>query len=333
MSTTDPYEVPPLSGEDQRHLDDLERTLQVVRDNIDRVVDRTATGYYLHGRGGVGKSYTVLNRLDERRADYVLLNSRSTGRALFNDLAARPDAVFVMEDMERLFQQDNALGVIRSALWGQAASDGSGRRERVVTWSNERRRLEVIFTGGLIFVANRPLGDRPEHVAIASRITVQQLQPSQHQVRAKMREIARGGHVHEGHRVAPAACVEVCEFVIREAQDLNRPLDLRQLVNALNAYIQAGEFGTGCSWRDLVAAQLRERPTFFRDEVAVGGREAVHEDELKLVAELVAAGVSRAEQERAYRERTGKSRASFFRRLEQYEQAQARRETETETET
>lgn len=300
--------------EDAGYLASLERKLQLVRDRVAAVADGTSTGFLLHGPGGVSKSYTVLGELDRCRAEYILFNSRATGRGLFNILQAHPDAVVVLEDMERLFRDAGAQGVLRSALWGPQARDGSGRRERLVTWTNPRQTLSFVFSGGIIVTSNRPLDDWPELAAIKTRVAVMQFLPTQLEVRALMRAVARRGHVHEGIRVALAVCSDVCEFVISECRGLERPLDMRLLVNALGDYVQATEYGSGCGWRDLVASRVRERPTHFREHVEIGGRDARRRREVELVREICAATDERDEQVARWQAQTGKGQASFYRR-------------------
>lgn len=52
---------PSLSPEDSRHLANLQRKQQVLRDLVAGVVRRRHTGLFLGGRGGIG------NRRDVRR--------------------------------------------------------------------------------------------------------------------------------------------------------------------------------------------------------------------------------------------------------------------------
>lgn len=311
----DGEQLPPLSDEDLAHLASLERTTQLIRDRVAAVADRTSNGFYLYGPGGVSKSFTVLQELERLRAEYVLFNSRATGRGLFNVLQDNPDAVVVLEDMEPLFRDRGAQGVLRSALWGQQARDGSGRRERLVTWTTPRHTLSFLFTGGIIVTANRPLDDWPELAAIKTRIAVMQFQPSQYEVRALMRSVARRGHVHEGIDVPPVVCAEVCEFVIAECRGLNRPLDMRLLVNAIGDFVQATEHSSGCGWRDLVAARIRERPTHFREPVVVGHRDERKQKEIEIAREICATTADRDERVTLWRARTGKSQSAFYRRV------------------
>src|SRR5271170_7573998 len=106
-----------LSPNDLLHLEMLEGKLQIIRDRTGSVAGGYRNGLYLWGEGGIGKSYSVLSELERRKADFVLNNSRLTGRGLFDLLQEFPDQVHVLEDCEGIFNERNACGVLRSALW------------------------------------------------------------------------------------------------------------------------------------------------------------------------------------------------------------------------
>ena len=114
----------------------------------------------------------------------------------------------------------------------------------------------------------------------------------------------------------PPACTEVCEFVLAECRGLDRPLDMRLLVNALGDYLQDTVFHAGCSWRDLVAARIMERAPYFREEVVIGGREQ-RDAELAVVRQICAEVKGREERVKLWQQRTGKSQATFYRRLKE----------------
>src|SRR3954466_2901098 len=103
----------------QASLASLERKLHLVRDHVTAVGKGYKTGLYLYGSGGVGKSFTVLRHLERLEIPYRLYNSRMTAKALFLTLMNAPDAIHVLEDMERVTKDPDAQGVLRSALWSQ----------------------------------------------------------------------------------------------------------------------------------------------------------------------------------------------------------------------
>src|SRR5262249_13150631 len=157
------------------------------------------------------KSHTVLARLEELQASYKLFNSRMTAKGLFRALERAPDAVHVLEDMERLTNDRDAQGVLRSALWAQPG------RDRVITWTTGTTgEQSVTFRGGIILLANRPLATLPELWAMATRIAVLRLEVTEAEARAKMLDLAGGGYQIDG-RLALAAeeCARVTEHMIR----------------------------------------------------------------------------------------------------------------------
>ena len=149
----EPTKVPRSSTEDRGHLESFQRKLQVVRDRVGGVANRYSCGFFLWGPGGVSKSYTVIDELKALNANYRVSNSRMTGRGLFDLLDQYPDCNHVLEDVEQMMADKNAVGVPRSALWGQRPNGGRGPLERWITWSAYGHQREILFTGGLIIIS------------------------------------------------------------------------------------------------------------------------------------------------------------------------------------
>lgn len=297
-----------LTADEAKALAQLERKLQLVRDRTAAVVMKYASGFFLHGQGGVGKSFTVLEELRRLKANYKLSNSRMTGRGLFDLLERYPTAIHLLEDMESLLRDKAAQGVLRSALWSQ------GTEERVITWSTAKEDRSVFFTGGIIVTANLPLFDAPELQAVRTRIPCMEFQVTDQEMRALMRDVALRGYTGETGTLTPAQCLEVCDFVIEESSTLRRSLDMRLLSNGFRDYLQWASRNAGCHWKDLVAARLRERLTMFRGEVRIA-RADKKDREQQIAAEIRAATGDRGKRAQLWKERTGKSEKALYRRL------------------
>src|SRR5262249_40940256 len=175
----------------QAHLRTLEPKHQLIRDRVRGVVESLHTGFYLWGEGGTSKSYTVLEELKRLKADYVLHNSRMTGRALVDELQRNPTSVHVIEDCESIFDDKRAWGVLRSALWSQCTEKPM---KREITWSAYKITIRFVFTGGIILIANRDLKTIPELAVLASRINVLQLVVTFPEIAALMRSVALEGY-------------------------------------------------------------------------------------------------------------------------------------------
>ena len=296
-------------------LASLERKLHVVRDQTTGVAQGFKTGLYLYGTGGVGKSYTVLRHLESLDAPHQLYNTRMTGKGLFLALAAAPDIVHVMEDMERLTKDPDAQGVLRSALWSQP------KHERLVTWTTAMGGRESFsFRGGLILISNRPLSDLPELRAMATRIEVHRLDVSDAELTALMRDMAGKGHrVGDKLAIAPEESVKVTEHLLKECRAAGCPLDLRLQQKAFQTYIQFAADRSVTHWEDLVAASVREATCHFRHEVNTASPEARKAYRRNAVREILASGASAKDQESSYTKMTGSSRADFYRRKHEVE--------------
>jgi hypothetical protein len=300
---------------DMHPLTTLERKLQLVRDLTTAVAKGFKTGLYLYRQGGVGKSFTVLHHLEFLEAPVILYNARMTGKGLFQSLQHAPDAIHVLEDMERLTKDADAQGVLRSALWAQPGLD------RVVTWTTATDgKLEVNFRGGLILISNRPLADMPELRALATRIEVHRLEVSEMELVALMRELASKGFCHrDKHLLGPEECLEVTEHLLKECRSAGCPLDLRLQQKCFRTYLQWDQKWAHSHSRDLVASSVREATHNFNHESDTLPREDRLTRSRNILRAIIAEEDDTKEQQRLYREQTGYSRADFFRRKREVE--------------
>lgn len=294
----------------QAARESFDRKTNLVRDHTTAVAKGYKTGFYLHGTGGVGKSFTVLGHLEHLAVPHLLFNSRMTAKGLFLSLAAAPDAVHVLEDMERITKDPDAQGVLRSALWAQPG------RDRVVTWTTATGGSEQFsFRGGLILISNRPLADLPELRALATRIEVYHLEVSEAELTALMRDLAEQGYSENARPVlSPEECVEVTEHLLRECRAAGCPLDLRLQQKAFQTYRQFAADATVSHWQDLLAVSVREATCHFRHEQDTDSPEVKKARRRNVVREALVLTADVKEQEKFYRDKTGSSRADFFRR-------------------
>lgn len=289
-------------------LESLDNKLQVVRDRVRGVALGYQTGFYLFGSGGTSKSYTVEETLQQMGTPYKLTNSRLTAKGLFKLLRDFPDAVHVLEDCESMFRDATTANVLRSALWGPTGRNG--KQERTVCWQTGKEQDEFVFTGGIIILANCGLDDLPQVKALKTRIAYLQYTPTNEEVAALMRVIARKGHAHDAHILSPEACLEVAEAIIEQTARLRRNLDLRMLVNTFRDRIQFENGAAVTHWVDLLESRMKERvvPT-----AGPGVRAQRNALEVAVAARI--AQLPTAERLAAWKAETGKSRAEMYRAL------------------
>jgi hypothetical protein len=305
----------PQSDSDKEALGTLEKKFHLIRDHVTGVGKGYKWGYYLYGPGGMGKSYTVVEYLNRLGVPYQLCNSRMTAKGLFLTLQKAPDAVHVLEDMERLTKDPDAQGVLRSALWAQPGHD------RLVTWTTATDGPQrFVFRGGLILISNRPLADLPELRALATRIEVYRLEVSDAELAALMRQLAGKGYRFAGKvGIGPEECLQVTEYLLKECRAAGCPLDLRLQQKAFQTYLQFAADYSVSHWEDLVAASVREATSHFRHEPNTASPEARRAQRRNIIREIAGKNLDAREQEQLYRQMTGASRADFFRRKREVE--------------
>jgi hypothetical protein len=322
QSSSDPV-LPPLSEADQRALAELNQKQDAIGDITAGCANGSHTGAHFDGPPGIGKTHTVLSKLEEVGAPFVV-HQRITAKPLFFELRKVPGAVHVIEDCEQLFAERSAQTLLRSALGGVQVN---GWRERQVSYSvsgTNARVLRIYFEGAIIFTSNRALAnEKPEIQAILSRIPSLSFAPGAHHIRAMMRHLARRGHVGAAGRMSPRECVEVVEYVIDLAVQREYHLDLRVLDHAYGYYLSDVAGGGRTDWRDLMKFHFQSALTRFdhtppaAGPTRLGGRQAKFEREVAIALEIDAMpGLTEEDRLRLYEERAGAgSRATYYRRL------------------
>lgn len=313
-------EMPPLSEEDQASLAELSKRHQVLHDLTIGCVRGHHTGAYVAGPPGGGKSHTIHSTLRDLKVPWRL-HQRITAKPLYLELEKHPGAVHVVDDCEQILSEKSALTLLRSALGGERVG---GHRERKVSYSVAGSRARVLshyFFGAIIFTSNRPLTDeKPEIRALMSRIPSLWFSPPEDEMRALMRHVARQEHMSETGRMASNECVEVIEYVIRTAAELECRLDLRWIDHAYGHYLTHVASGGTIDWRDMVRFHVMNTMTHFNHTPQPQPGQATPDDDLDrevATARQIAQtpGLSREERVRRWEERTGLSRATYYRRL------------------
>lgn len=273
------------------------------------------------GPGGIGKSKTISDELDRLGVSYILTNSRLTGRGLVDHLEEYPTSVHVIEDIEESIRDPQAKAVLMSATWGTRRGR-DGRTVRWITWRAHGVHIEFPFTGGIAMTTNLNVRTSPQLAALKSRISWCELEAADEEIAALMRKIALDGYRPGDNELEPERCWEVVDFIIQESRRINRRLDLRLLVNSFEDRLQVEDGESGCSWSDLVASRIHERPSILDPIESIATRVSKKMRQLKIAREL--GGVDPDQRFNVWQERTGGlSRATMYRRLAELASADA----------
>jgi hypothetical protein len=291
-------------------LRQLEEKTRVIRDFTRGVAKRYHNGFYLWGEGGISKSFIVEETLKNLGKRYQIRNSRITAKGLFELLRDHPDEMIVLEDVEPLFQERIAYGVLRAALWGQSGEDGV--QERSVHWMIAGVREKVVFTGGILMTANCPLDDLPQGRALKTRLASVHFRPSDEELGALMRKLAARGYWLGTDYLSPQDCLEVVEEIIARSQRLDRRLDLRLMVNAFRDRLQFRNGDSDTDWQDLLESRMAG---LVHSSGTYKTRSERKANDLAIVRQLK--GLPRPERAEAWRKATGKSEKNFYHLLKQ----------------
>lgn len=287
-----------------RPLTALEERQQLLAHHVRLVARKMSHALFVFGsQGGLGKSRCITRTLDEEGVTPVLINSHVTPLALYGTLFTHKDEeVLFFDDVDSLFSSMPALGILRSALWGNP---------RVVTYGSSQLpsdlppRFEI--TSRLIFAANVIPKKNDAFKAVLSRCDIFELSATNEEVIELMRQVSAKGF----KGLSPDDCAMVIDFIAEHADD--RQLSLRLLGPSLRklSYSRA----EGLDWRPLVKSQLQ---TLGRKNDATKRLDNRVKD-FKLLEQAIAKYPdSIKDQQEFFSALSGKSRASFYRVLSRY---------------
>ena len=198
------------------------------------------------------------------------------------------------------------LGLLRSALWGSP---------RTVTYGSSQLPdgLPSGFetTARFIFAANVMPRRNDAFRALLSRCDIFELNATNEEVLDLMRSISQKGFQH----LTPEDCGMVIDYISDHADD--RQLSMRLLGPSLRKLLYSRS--ETVDWRPMVKSQLR---TLGRKNESTKRLDSKTKDMRFLQMAIQKHPDSVQQQEQAWREATGKSRASFYRCLQRFKAEQ-----------
>jgi hypothetical protein len=234
--------------------------------------------------------------LKEEGLKPLVLNGHITPLSLYTNLYERPDSILFLDDCDSLFRNLPALGILRSALWGET------NEKRLVTYNSSQLKIpsSFFFTGRIVFAINTLPMKNHAFNAVLSRVDQFELTASNEEVLDLMRELASGGF----EELTPADCLQVVDYIAEFSA--TRELSLRLLEPSFRKVIYARN--AEVDWRQFVASQLHEI-----GRTAVPKISAARDYDLECLRQVVEDYGNVADQEAAFRTLTRRSRATFFR--------------------
>jgi hypothetical protein len=223
---------------------------------VEKLVKMVATGVQssamITGRGGLGKSHTVIKTLEKcgymnisDREEFTIMPGRkafrivkgyTTPRGLYKMLYENNNGVIVLDDCDSALRDPVAQNLLKSAL--------DSYSERYITWSSDSRDDEVPrsfkFTGRVIFISNMTQ-DKVDQ-AIKSRSIMIDLSMTKSEIIDRMEFISKES---EFMPEMPAQYKIDAIAFLREKMDMAKELSLRTLISIIK--IRA----TNADWQDM----------------------------------------------------------------------------------
>jgi len=282
----------------------LEERQQLLAHHVRLVARKMNHALFVFGaQGGLGKSRTILRTLDEEGIEPILINSHITPLALYTTLFRfRGEETLFFDDCDAMYSSMPHLGLLRSALWGSP---------RTVCYGSSQipDGLPSAFetTARFIFAANVLPRRNDAFKALLSRCDIFELSATNEEVLDLMRSISQKGF----NNLSPEDCGMVIDYIAENADD--RQLSMRLLGPSLRKLLYSR--GEGIDWKPMIKSQLR---TLGRKNEATKRLDSKTKD-LRLMQKAIQKHPDSVQkQEQAWREATGKSRASFYRCLSRY---------------
>jgi hypothetical protein len=205
---------------------------------IDMVIDGDMYSLLLTGQAGVGKTFLVTKRLEEKglkkNEDFFKITGKTTAAGMYLILYEYNGKMILFDDCDSVFKDENAVNVLKGAL------DTSKNRE--IAWSSAvplkgtdkkpvPKRFE--FTGKVIFISNLP--KKKIDPAIRSRAFTLEVALTKEDMITRMWSLLHKVEIPSGASIKRAARNKAMNMIVRAAEESeNIELNMRTLLKAMS---------------------------------------------------------------------------------------------------
>jgi len=238
----------------------------------------------LVGSGGFGKTYMSINVIKEEKADFEYQNTYTTPLELYKLIFENRNKIIIFDDVEGLLTNLKCLAILKASLW---ETDG----KRMVTMNTSDKVLQGIprifeFKGKIIILSNH-INLVDEHIsALVSRTNYFELKFSYKEKLRIMKQITKKSYKKTDIKLRQKAL----ELLIKNTDITTQELNFRTLIKTY----------------DLLLYDKKNAEKLLIATIKV-------DTDLKLVMELIKSNDNLDIQKQKFYDKTGKSRATFFR--------------------
>lgn len=138
---------------------------------VGMVATATPTSLIITGSGGLGKTFTVLDKLTEQGLeedeDYVLIKGYTTPKSMYRTMHDNRDKIIVFDDCDSVLTNETAVNLLKAALESMPTRRVAWMTERGGGESEDSLPSSFDFIGKVIFISNKRLNQIPQ--ALLSR--------------------------------------------------------------------------------------------------------------------------------------------------------------------
>ena len=203
------------------------------------VIDEITPSLIICGPGGLGKTHTVLNAIEQKELlpfEWQMIKGYSTARGLYNTLFDNNGKLIIFDDCDSVLEDKVAINILKGAL--------DSYETRTISWSakmnkNDEYPQQFNFTGRIIFISNKDKKSIDDAILTRSLTVDLNMTPTE--------KIERMGYVIE--KILPDYPIEVKKEAL-EYLDSNKDrmeLNFRSLI--ITSKLRSAHPD---SWKDLV---------------------------------------------------------------------------------
>ena len=262
---------------------------------VEMIAEGIGYGTIIEGKGGTGKSFRVVGKLNNKNPDmYVYTDSFTTPQAFYIWLYQNRNKVLVIDDVAGLMSNDKILAMLKGGLW-----DVDG--ERIINYMTTKPIKDEYdipiptsfeFDGRMIIITNK-LNQKSGHVqAVLSRVNHCRLDIPYKELIGIMEQIAK----QPFETLKESERLEVLDFLKENTSQSNRELNLRTLIKMFQFKIFANKVKKKDLWKVLAKKVLKK------------------DDDLLIIEKLLNDTSFSTENDRikAFEELTDKGRSTYF---------------------
>ncbi len=257
---------------------------------MEKYIEMVCAGYsnfcIVHSKGGLAKTWSSQAILKKKKSDYAYLGSFTTPLELYNFLYDNAEEkVILIDDCEGIWENGSIISILKNA------TEINGKRN--ISWNSTTSKLDGRantrpFNSRIILLTNQlPNPEKNPHIqALLSRSFLCRLKLTYREKLDVIREVSK--KKYQG--LTEKERKNIYEFIERNTSEATEDLSIRSLIKIYHFYLFDRKI-----WKELGLRILMANP------------------KKEIVRRLMNSGKTAKEQEKIYHQRTGHSRADFFR--------------------